>query len=159
MSFCSKAKEWLKEYVWTLFHMFRPTRSRNMKYIAALSMIAGLSAYLLLSDVPKPHVPWQPHFTICAMKLLTGIPCLGCGTTRGLVFLFHGMPLQAIMMNPLSILTALYMAITTVWIIYDFITGKHSYLNLYSWRPSKLHWVIIAVLCLANWIWNIYKGM
>ncbi len=159
MSFWNQAKELAREYIWTLFHMFRPTRNRNMKYAAALSMFAGLSAYLMLSPIPKPHVPGEPHFTICALKIITGIPCVGCGTTRGLKYLFHGMPYEAVMMNPLSILTALYMAVSTLWIACDLVTGKSSYLNLYSYRPGKLAWAIIIVLGTANWIWNIQKGL
>jgi len=159
MSFYEKTKEIAREYIWTLFHIYRPTRNRKMKYAAALSMIGGLAAYLLISDIPKPHVPGQPHFTICALKLLTDVPCVGCGTTRGLKYLFHGMPYEAVMMNPLSILTALYMAVSTVWIICDLITGKSSYLNLYSYRPGKVMWAIIIILGLANWAWNIQKGL
>lgn len=159
MQLIAKTKEFAKEYLWTAFHMLQPTRSRNMKYTVLLSWIAALSVYLILSAVPQPLDPDKPHFTICIFKLITDIPCPGCGTTRGLKFLFHGMPYESLMMNPMAILTATFMAVTTVWIIYDLATGKSSYLNLYDWKPGKAVMTIFVILTLANWAWNIYKGV
>ncbi len=159
MSLLKKSGQYIREFGWTMLHMYQPTRNRNMKYTVALCMIAALTVYLLLSDVPKPLVPHKPHFTICIFKIITGIPCPACGTTRGLKYLFHGMPLESLMMNPMAILTAAYMAVTAVWIICDLISGKSSYLDLYSRDLSRRTWIIILILAGINWVWNIVKGL
>lgn len=149
----------IREMAWTSLHMYQPTRNRVIKYTVALLMIGFLSLYLFLCDIPKPHVPYQPHFTICIFKLITGIPCPACGTTRGLKYLFHGMPAESLYMNPMAVLAAAYMALSAVWIVYDLIAGKSSYLDLHSRNLSRRTWIVIIVLCGINWIWNIIKGV
>ena len=41
-------------------------------------------------------------FTVCFFKLVTGLPCATCGTTRALGRLFHGDLAGAFAMNPLA---------------------------------------------------------
>jgi hypothetical protein len=40
--------------------------------------------------------------TLCLFRLLTDVPCPGCGLTRSFVFLAHGMPIEAFRMNVLG---------------------------------------------------------
>jgi hypothetical protein len=42
--------------------------------------------------------------TLCIWKKLLGIPCPGCGLTRGVCFLVHGRWIEAVSFNPLSLL-------------------------------------------------------
>lgn len=43
-------------------------------------------------------------FPLCPFRLLTGLQCPGCGTTRALHELLHGHLLAAFMLNPLLLL-------------------------------------------------------
>lgn len=150
----------LKEFVWTLVNLFSTTRNVRMKYCAILFVIALASVYLFVSDPPNPvHDPNAPHFTICIFHLATGYPCPGCGTTRAMKLLFHGMPYQSLMMNPFGIVAAVFMLVTTVWIVYDFIAGRQTYIKLYQKRPHWLFFVFLIVINLANWYWNLLKGL
>jgi hypothetical protein len=40
--------------------------------------------------------------TLCIWKTLLGVPCPGCGLTRGVCFLMHGRWTEAIGFNPLA---------------------------------------------------------
>ena len=42
--------------------------------------------------------------TLCIWRILLGVPCPGCGLTRGVCFLVHGKWAEAIRFNPLSLL-------------------------------------------------------
>jgi Protein of unknown function (DUF2752) len=42
--------------------------------------------------------------TLCIWKKLLGIPCPGCGLTRGVCLLVHGRWVEAVSFNPLSLL-------------------------------------------------------
>ncbi len=159
MSLQKKIGDFFREFFWTGLHLFDPAPNPRMKYLVALSLMAALSVYMFLSDIPEPHDPDKPHPTICIFKIVTHIPCPGCGATRGLKYLYHGMPYESLMMNPLALLTAIYMAVSTVWILTDLITGRLSYLKLYEYKPGKAMWIVITILLTANWIWNIYKGV
>ena len=49
-----------------------------------------------------PHCQTGP--SLCIWKNLLGIPCPGCGLTRGVCFLVHGRWAEAVGFNPLSLL-------------------------------------------------------
>lgn len=42
---------------------------------------------------------------VCPFRLLTGLPCPGCGMTRAWVFLAHGSVGDALMANPFALVT------------------------------------------------------
>lgn len=70
----------------------------------------GLTAVgvpILLIVLALLELPAEPTWTICGFANLTGLPCPGCGMTRGLSALLHGDVVQAIRFNPLCLPTAL----------------------------------------------------
>ena len=124
---------------------FRPLWRLVTIEFALLGFVLGL--YYL-------HIPWR-----CPFKMLTGLPCPGCGGTRALVELLHGRFTEALWLNPVSVLVIVFAVIAPVWLFVDCCRGTHS-----LQRVMKGQWPIpvicvAVVITIANWIWNIYKGI
>lgn len=91
----------------------------------------------------------------CAFKRLTGHPCPTCGTTRGLLALLGGRPLEALAWNPL-VLGCL--ALLGAVLIFRVLTSR---LPGIPWTPGRrrLAWAILAAAVAANWIYLDLKGI
>ena len=63
-----------------------------------LLLIAG-AVYLFVFEPGR-----SGFFPVCPFRLVTGLQCPGCGTTRALHELMHGHLLAAFMLNPLLLL-------------------------------------------------------
>ena len=95
----------------------------------------------------------------CIFRRLTGVPCWGCGTVSVMQLLMHGKVIDALMLNPLSVV-ACFMVVAgmVIWWVDYF---RHTHV-LSSLSRKKLHPLIIValvVIVLLNWIWNIQKGL
>jgi hypothetical protein len=70
---------------------------------------------------------------------------------------------QAVMINPMGILVAGIMLTVPFWLLYDIMLKKDTlYINyIQAERKLQAKWVAIALaaLVIANWIWNINKGL
>lgn len=101
------------------------------------------------------------HF--CIIKSLTGIPCPSCGSTRSVIEFFHGNFINALYINPLGYLIVLLMVSLPVWISFDLITDKSSFYSFYKkveiFISKRIVAFLLIILILANWYWNIYKGL
>jgi len=105
-------------------------------------------------------VSYHFHLPIgCPFKMLTGIPCPGCGGTRALMALLHGHIWEAIMTNPFSVLVILFAIIAPVWQFVDCYRNTKTLQRAMTSKWPTPALILIAVLVLANWIWNIYKGL
>lgn len=110
---------------------------------------AGISAYLQS----------QTTHTICIFKNITGYPCPGCGTTRGTILLFKGRFFESIMLNPVALFMNIMAVTAFVMIIRDLLLHKSDF---HKFSTRKIHPLILALvvlLVIANWIWNIHKGL
>jgi len=96
--------------------------------------------------------------TTCVFKTITGIPCPGCGGTRATLLLFHGHIWESLKVNPSGIIMNLFLAIATCWLLIDILMNRDRFYPLLL-KPFPV-WItiIIIVLILANWVWNIIKG-
>jgi len=109
----------------------------------------GVAAILVAAS------PWAPALAAglpgCPLFLLTGIPCLGCGTTRAALALARFDPLTAFALNPLA--AAAWIALVG--------GGLAAGAAALSGRPVRepsgrlsLGWRLAVVLAaLANWAW------
>jgi len=95
----------------------------------------------------------------CPFKAITGYPCPGCGGTRALIALLHGQIIEAIMINPLSVLLILFALVAPIWLFIDCYRGTQSLKKIMKepWPTPVL--IITVIIILANWIWNICKGL
>ena len=117
----------------------------------------------LLFSLQHEHEIQNQEFTVCLFKKVTTVPCPSCGTTRSVMQLSHGNFLSAILINPFGILVGLIMIIAPVWISYDLIQKKDSfyttYLKIESILRKRKVAIVLIVLVIANWIWNIKKNL
>jgi len=125
------------------------------KYFIILFVVFIFFMYFIIKDIPDPSY----KKSICIFKNLTHYPCPGCGTTRGIRYLFHGYFEKALLMNPLSYLTVLFAIATPFLIIKDLIKKETKYLNIIKLKIPNYMIVIVILLTILNWIWNLYKGV
>lgn len=125
-----------------------------------LSAVAGY-IWLLVNSGTR-FSPSENESGICFIKSIFGFPCPSCGSTRSLIHLFQGEIKVAIGWNPLGIVLFSIMTILPVWILYDWIRGRSSFYIFYRraelFIRQKYVATILAILLIANWIWNFYKG-
>ena len=116
--------------------------------------------FTLLFESPFSH---QHDFGVCIFKNITGYPCPSCGTTRSVKLLFKGEFSDAVMMNPLGLIVAALMLIIPVWLIFDVLTKRQTLYTMYfrSEKVLNTRWIaiILILLLIANWIWNIQKNL
>lgn len=117
----------------------------------------------LLFSLQHEHEIQSQEFAVCLFKKVTTVPCPSCGTTRSVMQLSHGNFLSAILINPFGIIVGLIMLVAPVWIGYDFIQKKKTFYTTYLrietiLRKRKVA-IVLIVLVVANWIWNIKKNL
>lgn len=133
-------------------------RNRLYLFLAALCTAGYLWLYLHQTSILDSHSK-----TVCLIKQVTGIPCPSCGTTRALLQLVSGEFITALIINPFSVIAALFLLITPVWIIADSITRKRTLVA--AWQRAETFMkkpvpaVTLIVLAVANWIWTITKDL
>jgi len=124
---------------------------REERQIAWLWLAAAVSA-LILRPLWLALAPLLPG---CPFRLLTGVPCPSCGTTRAALALLQGRPLVALALNPLSALAfsgfALGGVIAPLWVA---LRGPVP--DLPRPLPPWARVALLAVLA-ANWAWVIVR--
>lgn len=100
---------------------------------------------------------------VCLIKRMAHIPCPSCGSSRAVLALVQGHFVQSFYINPIGFIIALIMLIAPIWILRDFTRTERTLLKFYQSievllkRPT---WSIpLLLMLLANWIWNIAKGL
>ena len=125
-----------------------------MKRFSSLYKLITIEVFILLFIIMSYQLK-LPIF--CPFKYITGIPCPGCGGQRALFSILHGDIINAMCINPLSVFVILFAFIAPVWLFVDCYRGTDS---LHRVMKSKWSWktiTIVAIIIIANWIWNIYK--
>lgn len=130
-----------------------PPVDNKLKKITIIAVI--LAGYFFL--IFYPH--FINNYSFCLFKDITGIPCPACGSTRATILLFKGEVLQSILMNPLALVTNFGILVSMLWLIYEIITGRNEFMNFIKKDWSTRYKVLIAVIIIINWIWNIKKGI
>lgn len=102
-------------------------------------------------------------FSVCPIKTVTGYPCPSCGTTRAIVFLSKGNIVSSIQQNPFGLIVGLCMLVLPFWIGYDVLKKKATFYQFYLKaeaviRKPKIA-LILILLVILNWIWNLYKHL
>jgi len=142
------------KYLFRTYYLDKKYSTAEIYYIILLFVFVFF-IYFAIRGVPNPNY----KSSICIFKNLTGYPCPGCGTTRGVKYLLHGYFEKAILMNPLSYSTVLLAIITPIWIIKDFIKKQETFIKFTKVKIPNFMIIIIIILTILNWAWNIYKGL
>ena len=77
---------------------------RRSTVIAIWSLLLAGAAYLFVFEPGKTG-----FFPLCPFRLVTGLNCPGCGTTRALHQILHGHFLTAFTLNPLLLIAIPFM--------------------------------------------------
>jgi hypothetical protein len=136
--------------------------SRNKLY--AVLFIACFAGYVwLYVNAFTPYFAQNDQSAVCFIKHVTNIPCPSCGSTRSVLFILQGHFLQALAINPLGFLLIILLLLIPCWMLYDFFKQKNTLLEFFQKAEIRLKQKRIAIpaiiLLLANWFWNIYKGL
>ena len=127
-------------------------KSRQYPFNTILAILAIIGGYSALLFMDYGH---HEHITSCPFKLLTNIPCPGCGMGRATLELFSGNISQSFYYNILCIPLTFVICISLCWLFYDLIRGKESFFRTVR-RPVKLKYqTLIFALLLITWALNI----
>jgi len=132
-----------------------PRSSRNRRYAGIAALGAAGGAWLLCAGTVGAGL------TPCPFKLVTGIGCPACGSTRAVLALFEGRdPLQY---NPVGLVTFAVAVMALVLMAVDLARGSDRLLRY--WTCAE-HWLrkppvalTVCVLLVANWAWTLSKGL
>lgn len=129
-----------------------PDRFRNLFIL--LLIVGGYSVFFWLQNRLTPE---QAEF--CLFKNITGIPCPGCGMGRGTNALFHGNLLHAFRMHPLAIPFNVTVFTALLFLIKDVVKNESQVMEFAKRKPPLFFSVTAALILLAVWGWNIYRGI
>jgi hypothetical protein len=132
---------------------------RNKLYIFLLISIAFGYAWLVFSNVTflkEKHIG-------CLFKKVTTYPCPSCGTTRSVQLVFNGEFFSSLLLNPFGILVATIMLVVPFWIGIDLIKKSDSFFKFYKaserFISKKPIAILLFLLVILNWYWNIKKNI
>ena len=100
---------------------------------------------------------------VCPLRAVTGVPCPSCGATRAVRLLLDGQVRSAFLMNPVGPLLVAMATFAVVGVLRDMTMGTDGVRVagrvMVAWlrRPLIARLAVLAVL--ANWAWNIQKGL
>ncbi len=126
-------------------------------------LLACSAGYIWLYYHISKHFSNNTIGEVCLIKSFTGFPCPSCGSTRSVVALLGGNFYEALLVNPIGYVLLSGLVIAPVWILKDLLTADSSFYNFF--RSTELflqkpqHYVPLALLVFANWVWNIAKGL
>ena len=126
---------------------------QRSKLFLFVTIVLGLVfwVFLFMEYIPIPIG--------CPFKTITGIPCPGCGGIRATKCLLNGEIQNALYINPLSCIFCLFCTLLPFWSFYDCYNGKHTLKRCLTTPWSNKAIVVTVIILLANWIWNIVKGL
>ncbi len=127
----------------------------------SLLLIACLAGFIyLFYSIQKEQ---QETVGVCIIKNVTGYACPSCGTTRAVLLLFKGKITDSLLLNPFGIIVAFIMTVLPVWVLTDIVLKKETFFKAYKKTESIIRkpWlaIVLILLVLLNWIWNLYKNL
>lgn len=133
--------------------------SRNRLYGLLALMCAAGYAWIYYNLGNGAETPVHA----CVVKKIAGIPCPSCGSTRSVISLMEGNVVEAVLWNPIGLILLVGMAVFPVWITYDLFNKQQTlylaYRRTEAFFSRRRYAISALILVLANWLWNIYKGV
>lgn len=97
--------------------------------------------------------------TMCIFKNITGTPCPGCGMGRSTLELMQGNFMASFWYHPFGIFFHAGILTSIVFLIKDIRRDEVYVLDVLKQKPTVLAMVLLTVLIVAVWSWNIYRGI
>jgi Protein of unknown function (DUF2752) len=132
------------------FYFVDTTPDRARQLVAAATIWVGLTAISIFLFFFNPSSPANQFFPKCPFRLVTGLQCPGCGSTRAFYQLLHLHPIAAFKFNPLIMLTLPFLIYGFLGFTKSAITGK-PYRRLFV--PPIYLWAWL-VLMIFFWIFR-----
>ncbi len=136
---------------------------RNRLYSILTACCAAGYVWLFYNIWKPPLNGQEPAVGVCLIRQVTSVPCPSCGSTQSVIHLLHGEYVDALYWNPLGMVILSGLVILPLWILFDLVSGKQTLVKFYRDAEKLLRkpWVAIplVVFVLANWVWNIVKGL
>ena len=93
---------------------------------------------------------------LCTFRLITGLPCPFCGTTRGLALVSQGRIIDSVHLNPLAVL------VTALFLIWAICPNKSKIffekIKNYWWmKNNKQRYFITFLISLIMWLLNLSR--
>jgi hypothetical protein len=120
----------------------------------ALALALGAVSALVLLPFAARLAPFVPP---CPFHALTGLPCVGCGTTRAVVALARGDVLGALAFNPLSA-AAIVLGGAAGVLLPLWVALRQPLPMLAPELPRRARLLLIALLVL-DWAYLIARGV
>jgi len=89
---------------------------------------------------------------LCLFRRMTGVPCPTCGSTRAVVSLAQGHPIDALAFNPMMVAGGLS---ALIWLVVCAVNGP-SRRPPWSMRARRWAWVLGVAIVLGNWVWVLW---
>jgi hypothetical protein len=120
-------------------------RSRSFPVGVVIAGSLAVAA-LLVRGIGLDRLP----FPTCTFRALTGLPCMGCGSTRALGLLARLEPLAAFRMQPLATLAG---AAASLWGLVDLALLPARRALRIECQPREALWLVWSAfgLALLNW--------
>jgi hypothetical protein len=114
--------------------------------LIAWSLLVGISATVSAkADGRQPPT--------CIFRATTGMPCPTCGSTRAVLALAGGRPIEAFMSNPLVLAFLIGFGL---WLGLRLFFGRAVVLSLSRGQAAGV-WIVAALALLANWAWVLWR--
>ena len=102
---------------------------------------------------------YTPFFIPCIWKMITGIPCPGCGLTRAFIFAVQFNFIEAVRMNILFLPLSAGMTVFFVCALADVFAGRQWIKRVNSFLAKKWVVALAAILTALSWYYNIVRGV
>ncbi len=131
---------------------------KKLYILFSILYLAGLIWLLLTYNHEK-----QTNMTVCFSKVLYGIPCPACGTTRAFMLVLGGRIKEAILFNPNIIFIIAFYLFYPIILLYDLIYSKKLLIKIYSKAIETLKYkavyIPLIIFEVLIWAYNIYRHL
>jgi hypothetical protein len=132
------------------FHFVETSVDRTRQLAIASAVWLGIASITIFLFFFNPASPANQFFPKCPFRLVTGLQCPGCGSTRACYQLVHLHPLAAFKLNPLMVMTLPFIVYGLLGFTRSAVTGK-PYRRVFI--PSRYLWAWL-VLLISFWIFR-----
>ena len=135
-----------------------PSRRPGSHFLVLFAILGATACLPLLAFFTEPDTRGfgtheQLGFAPCRMIEWTGVPCPGCGVTTSVTLAVQGRPLDAAMVQPFGLLTAITLPLLALWALVGHLRGVDLYRQI---EERRAPWVRGGLLLmLAAWIYKI----
>lgn len=114
----------------------------KLRRILSLSVVAAAGAWVLYNFAPTAYRFYPP----CMFRLLTGLDCPGCGSTRALHHLLHGRIEEAFRLNPMLFL----LMVVALFALPSLLRGQQPRFLMQPWFAWTAFFVLTSYWIVRN---------